>query len=114
MILIGDGKTQEILDWTLLRLITDISAEVGMFNQKLKFKVLVSLRSCEGGRDVVGVVTPLVRGGAQVLHGDQVVQFSVLLEVHEREEEEEDGEGQIERESGRGELKDRRTCTWMT
>ena len=22
--------------------------------------------------DVVGVVTPLVRGGAQVLHGDQV------------------------------------------
>ena len=34
--------------------------------------------------DVVGVVTPLVRGGAQVLHGDQVVELSVLLEVHER------------------------------
>ena len=63
--------------------------------------------------DVVGVVTPL-RGGAQVLHGDQVVELSVLLEVHEREEEEEDGEGQIEVESGRGELKERRTCTWMT
>ena len=64
--------------------------------------------------DVVSVVTPLVRGGAQVLHGDQVVELSVLLEVHEREEEEEDGEGQIEVESERGELKERRTCTWMT
>ena len=64
--------------------------------------------------DIVGVVTPLVRGGAQVLHGDQVVEFSVLLEVQEREEEEEDGEGQIEVESGRGELKERCTCTWMT
>ena len=45
--------------------------------------------------DVVGVVTPLVRGGAQVLHGDQVVELSVL-EVQEREEEGEDGEGQVE------------------
>ena len=69
---------------------------------------------CEGGVDVVGVVTPLVRGGAQVLHGDQVVELSVLLEVHEKEEEGEDGEGQIEVESERGELKERRTCTWMT
>ena len=64
--------------------------------------------------DVVGVLTPLVRGGAQVLHGDQVVELSVLLEVHEREEEEEDGEGQIEVEIERGELKERRTCAWMT
>ena len=69
---------------------------------------------CEGGGDVVGVVTSLVRGGAQVLHGDQVVELSVLLEVHERQEEGEDGEGQIEVESERGELKERRTCTWMT
>ena len=46
--------------------------------------------------DVVGVVSPLVRGGAQVLHGDQVVELGVLLEVHEKEEEGEDGEGQIE------------------
>ena len=38
----------------------------------------------------------------------------MLLEVHEREEEEEDGEGQIEVESERGELKERRTSTWMT
>ena len=64
--------------------------------------------------DVVGVVTPLVRGGAQVLHGDQVVELSVLLEVHEKEEVEEDGEGQIEVGSEKGELKERRTCTWMT
>ena len=70
--------------------------------------------NCEGGVDVVGVVTPLVRGGAQVLHGDQVVELIVLLEVHEKEEEGEDGEGQIEVESERGELKERRTCTWMT
>ena len=64
--------------------------------------------------DGVGVVTPLVRGGAQVLHSDQVVELSVLLEVHEREEKGEDGEGQIEVEDERGELKERRTCTWMT
>ena len=38
--------------------------------------------------DVVGVVTHLVRGGAQVLHVDQLVDLSVLLEVHEKEEEE--------------------------
>ena len=69
---------------------------------------------CEGDGDVVGVVTPLVRGGAQVLHGDQVVELSVQLEVQEVEEEGEDGEGQIEVESEKGELKERRTCTWMT
>ena len=56
--------------------------------------------NCEGGVDVVGVVTPLVRGGAQVLHGDQVVELSVLLEVQEKEEVEEDGEGQVEVEGG--------------
>ena len=50
-------------------------------------------RSCEGDGNVVGVVTLLVRGGAQVLHGDQ------------REKEGEDGEGQIEVEDERGELK---------
>ena len=71
-------------------------------------------KNCEGDGDVVGVVTPLVRGGAQVLHGDQVVELSVLLEVQEREEKGEDGEGQIEIENERRELKERRTCTWMT
>ena len=51
---------------------------------------------------------------AQVLHGDQVVELTVLLEVHEKEEVGEDGEGQIEVEEERGELKERRTCAWMT
>ena len=64
--------------------------------------------------DVVGVVTHLVRGVAQVLHGDQVVELSVQLEVQEREEKGEDGEGQVEVEVERGELKVKRTCTWMT
>ena len=36
--------------------------------------------------DVVGVVTPLVRGDAQVLHGDQVVELSVQRDAQEREE----------------------------
>ena len=70
--------------------------------------------SCEGDGDVVGVVTELVRGGAQVLHGDQVVELSVQLEVQEREEKGEDGEGQIKVEGEKVELKERRTCTWMT
>ena len=71
-----------------------------------------SLSLCEGGVDVVGVVTPL-RGGAQVvLHGDQVVELSVLLGVHEKEEVEEDGEGQVEVEREEGEVKEKRT--WMT
>ena len=64
------------------------------------------VRKCEGDGDVVGVVTPLVRGGAQVLHGDQVVELSVLLEVHEREEEGEDGGGQIEVEGEDVEIKE--------
>ena len=61
--------------------------------------------------DVVGVVTPLVRGGAQVLHGDQVVELSVQLEVQEREEKGEDGEGQIKVEEEKR-LKEKRS--WMT
>ena len=64
--------------------------------------------------DVVSVVTPLVRGEAQVLHGDQVVQLSVQLEVQEREGKEEDREGQVEVEDERAELKEKRTCTRMT
>ena len=62
--------------------------------------------------DVVGVVTPL-RGGAQVvLHGDQFDELSVLLEVHEKGEVEEDGEGQVELEREESEIKEKRT--WMT
>ena len=73
---------------------------------------VVELITCEGDRDVVGVVTPL-RGGAQVvLHGVQVVELSVLLGVHEEGEVEEDGEGQVEVEREEGEVKEKRT--WMT
>ena len=58
MTLIGDDKIHEILDWTLLHLITLIfQLEVGMFNKKLEFNVLVSHRSgsvaaLEGPKDV--------------------------------------------------------------
>ena len=51
--------------------------------------------------DVISVVTPLVREVAQFLHGDQVVELSVQLEVQEREEKGEDGEGQVEVEDER-------------
>ena len=68
--------------------------------------------TCEGGVDVVGVVTPL-RGGAQVLHGDQVVELSVLLGVYQEGEVEEDGEGQVEVEREESEVKERRSCVTM-
>ena len=67
---------------------------------------------CEVDVDVVGVVTPLHGGAQVVLHGDQVVELSVLLGVHEKGEVEEDGEGQVEVERGEGEVKERHT--WMT
>ena len=72
------------------------------------------VENCEGGVDVVGVVTPLVRGVAQVLHGDQVVELSVQREVQEGEGKEEDRERQVEVEKEKVELKERRKCTWMT
>ena len=64
--------------------------------------------------DVVGVVTPLF---AEVRRFCMAIRLSSSVccsKCMEREEEEEDGEGQIEVESERGELKERRTCTWMT
>ena len=65
---------------------------------------------CEGGGDVIGVVAPL-RGVAQVgLHGDQVVELSVLLGVHQERGLEEDGERQVEVEREEGEVKERRSC----
>ena len=56
--------------------------------------------------DVTGVGTPLVRGVAQVLHGDQVVELSVQLEVQEMEGKEEDREGQVEVDGEKVELKE--------
>ena len=59
--------------------------------------------------DVVGVVTPLVRGVAQDFHGDQVVELSGQLAVQEVEGKEEDREGQVEVEEEDVEVKERRT-----
>ena len=61
--------------------------------------------------DVVGVDTPLVRGGAQVLHGDQVVEPRVQLAVQEVEGKEEDRKGQVKVEEEKR-LKEVRS--WMT
>ena len=59
--------------------------------------------------DVVDVDTPLVRKVPQVLHGDQVVELRVQLEVQEVEGKEEDREGQVEVEEEKVELKEKRT-----
>ena len=48
------------------------------------------------------------------MHGDLVVELSVQLEVQEKEEKGEDGEGPVEVEREEGQLKEKRTCTWMT
>ena len=40
---------------------------------------------CEGGGDVVGVLTPLVGGVAQAFHDDRVVELRVQLGVQEVE-----------------------------
>ena len=58
---------------------------------------VVGLITCEGGVDVVGVVTLLVGGVAQVVfHGVQVVKVGVQVRVHQDRGVEEDGEGQVE------------------
>ena len=40
-------------------------------------KRTILLRMCEGGGDVVGVLTPLVGGVAQAFHDDRVVELRV-------------------------------------
>ena len=66
---------------------------------------------CEGGGDVVGVVTLLVGGVAQAFHGDQVVELRVQLAVQEVEGKEEDREGQVEIEEER---RHKEVRSWMT
>ena len=73
-------------------------------------KSTVSAR-CEGGGDVVGVVTSLVGGVAQDFHGDQVVELSAQLTVQEVERKEEDRKGQVEVEE---EKRLREIRSWMT
>ena len=69
--------------------------------------------SCEGGVDVVGVVTPLCGVAQVVLRGVQVVEVGVRLRVHQDRGVEEDGEGQVEVEREEGEVKERRSCMKM-
>ena len=64
---------------------------------------------CEGGGDVVGVVTLLVGGVAQAFHDDQVVELRVHLGVQEVEGKE-DREERVEVERERR-LKEVRS--WM-
>ena len=74
---------------------------------------VVGLITCEGDRDVVGVVTPL-GGVAQVIfHGVKVVEVGVVLKVHQDRGEEEDGKGQVEVEREEGEVKENHTCMTM-
>ena len=70
----------------------------------------VRLITCEGGGDVVGVVTPL-GGVAQAFHDDQVVELRVQLAVQEVGGKEEDKKGQVEVEEEKR-LKEVRS--WMT
>ena len=67
-----------------------------------------SLSQCEGGGDVVGVVTPLV-GGVAAFHDDRVVELRVQLGVQEVEGK--DREEQVEVERGR---RVREVRPWMT
>ena len=59
-----------------------------------------SSTTCEGGVDVVGVVTPLGGVPQVIFHGVKVVEVGVVLRVHQDRGEEEDGEGQVEVERG--------------
>ena len=66
---------------------------------------------CEGGGDVVGVLTPVVRGVTQDLNGDQVLELRVQLEVQKVEGNEEDRNGQVEVER---EKRLKEVHSWMT
>ena len=59
----------------------------------------LGLITCEGGGDVVGVVTLLVGGVAHAFHDDRVVELRVQLGVQEVEGK--DREEQVEVESER-------------
>ena len=86
-------------------------SRIHQFGKKVLPGLFLGYALCEGGGDVVGVVTLLVGGVAQVLHGDQVVELRVQLAVQEVEGKEEDREGQVEVEEEKR-LKEVRS--WMT
>ena len=54
--------------------------------------------TCEGGGDVVGVLTLLVGGVAQAFHDDQVVELRVQLGVPEVEGKDREEQVEVERE----------------
>ena len=64
---------------------------------------------CEGGGDVVGVVTPLVGGVAQAFHDDRVVKLRVQLGVQEVEGKDREEQVEVERERRVKEVR-----SWMT
>ena len=55
------------------------------------------LRCCEGGGDVVGVLTPLVGGVAQAFHDDRIVELRVQLGVQEVEGKDREEQVEVER-----------------
>ena len=65
--------------------------------------------TCEGGGDVVGVVTPLVGGVAQAFHDDRVVELRVQLGVQEVEGKDKEEQVEVERERRVKEVR-----PWMT
>ena len=96
-IILFDGVRRDIPNWKLFA------------KRALKRFSQIAFPMCEGGGDVVGILTPLVRGVAQDFHGDQVVELSVQLAVQEVEGKEEDKEGQVEVEDEKR-LKEERSC----
>ena len=64
---------------------------------------------CEGGGDVVGVLTLLVGGVAQAFHDDRVVELRVQLRVQEVEGKDREEQVEVERERRVKEVR-----PWMT
>ena len=72
----------------------------------------VGLITCGEVEDVVGVLTPVCRGVAQVVH-DLLVELRLLLVAEVEEGEKEDGEEEGEEIKGGSQVEEI-TTTWMT
>ena len=105
-------ERQMLVVWSLTALRLVRANTFAFFTQHFFQHGIYGTGSCEGGVDVVGVVTPLGGVAQVVFHGVKVVEVSVLLGVHEEGELEEDGEDQVEAEKKDDEVRERRT--WMT
>ena len=75
-----------------------LSTTTVLIHKFLSQSWLLGCKLCEGGGDVVGVVTPLVGGVAQAFHDDRVVELRVQLEVQEVEGKNREEQVEIERE----------------